>query len=182
MNIKKSTPGSFAELLGDSSRITADIAVEFILEHPQFFEEALDLSLADKPLISMRASRVVQLAAERKKELIAPFLDRITESLSSLKETGALRSLLKILSAHTHSLSEQHSGILLNDCFGWLESASCPIAIQVYSLEILYNISNTLPELKPELVVVLQTRKDSESAGIRSRARELLRKLYREIG
>jgi len=172
---------SFEDLLGDSHRVTADIATQFILRHPRFFKEALSLSLADKPTFSMRAARVVQLVAEKEPEMSKPFLENVFEKLFSLKEEGAVRSLLKMISLQVPDLNENQQGMIINACFDWIQDSSTAIAIQVYSLEILYRISNLIPEIKPELIAILQSKSSESSAGIKSRSGELLKKLYEEV-
>ena len=62
-----------------------------------------------------------------------------------------------------------------------LENPGTAIANRAYSMTILYNISNQEPELKPELITLFESQKDSESAGVYARAKILLQKLYKEI-
>lgn len=172
---------SFMIFLGDSHRKTADIAAGFLLEHPEHFDEALELSLADMPLISMRAARVIQMATVSAPELAVYHLGRIVTEIGHLKEQGAQRSLLKLLIPYVGSLDDTQLGILADLCFNWIGSAGTPPAIHVYALEILYGISQRLPGIKPELAAFLQHRNEERSPGIKSRNRVILEKLYREI-
>ena len=48
-------------------------------------------------------------------------------------------------------------------------------------MTILYNISNTEPELKWELITLFESQMDAESAAIFARSKILLQKLYKEI-
>jgi hypothetical protein len=172
---------SFKDFLGDSRRNTADIAAHFLTEHPEHFNEVLDLTLADIPLISMRAARVVEITAGILPELGQGIINYIIPQLQGLKEIGALRSLLKMTIGLIPYVNEENDAILINNCFRWIEMADTPPAIYVYSLEILYGISNRIPELKPELVSILQHRKDEKSAGIKARSADILKRLNKEI-
>jgi hypothetical protein len=172
---------SFKDFLGDSSRQTADIAVNFLTEHPEHFNEALDLALADIPLTSMRAARVIYLVTEKMPGLGSGIINEVIPKFTSLKEVGALRGLLKMTIPYVSILDEENDGILINCCFNWIESPGTKPAIHVYSLEILYEMSKKIPELKPELIAFLQHRNEERSPGIKSRSMEILDRLYKEI-
>jgi len=172
---------SFEELLGDSRRRTADLASVFLLEHPEHFDEALNIALSDKPATSMRAARVVQLASGEDPGLLIGHTKRIIDLLPELKEQGAQRSLIKAMIPIVGKLDEEELGPLAQTCFNWLEDSSTPPAIYVYSLEIIYGISNLNPDMKSELVSFLQLRKDERSPGIKSKSAAILKKLHKEI-
>lgn len=76
---------SLLSLLPDSLRRTADMAVIFVMEHPEVFGEFLEASLAQEYPMAMRASRVVHLCALEEPELIAIIQYNLPESTAAFK-------------------------------------------------------------------------------------------------
>ena len=60
---------SLTEILFDSSRAAADMAVDVIRQKPEMFKEAYELCMAQEGKMAMRAARVVQLVSESDPEL-----------------------------------------------------------------------------------------------------------------
>jgi len=163
----------------DSSRLNADIVVDKIEEDPDRFEEVWKLSVQDTSPLSMRASRVIWLLARKHPYFIEPHVQEIIESLKVIKSEGVKRNFVNILSLV--SIPPQYSGILFDMCLQWIDSTTESIAVRANAMSILYSISNTEPDLKPELISILETIIPADSAGIEARARKLLVRLYKEI-
>ena len=72
-------------------------------------------------------------------------------------------------------------GDLLEHLFPLLEDPQTPIAIRVHAMQILYNISNIEPDLKRELLLVIQVHANTGGPGFANRAGKLIPKLRREI-
>ena len=70
----------------------------------------------------------------------------------------------------------------LNHCFKYLESGDEPVAIKVFSMTILYNLSNKIPEIKNELKILIENQLPFSSAGYKSRGSKILKKLNMETG
>ena len=163
----------------DSSRLNADILVDKIEENPHVLGTVWDIMFEDSYPLSMRAGRVIYLFCQKHPYLIEPRVEEILEHLPSVKTESVLRNLLGILSVL--KLPEDHAGRLFDICFSIVESPRAAIAHKAYALTILYNISEMEPGLKPELIALFEGQMDTESSGIKSRTRNLLKKLYREV-
>ena len=61
------------DILTDSGRATADMAVDVISQKPELFSEAYDLCMAQEGKMAMRSARVVWLVAETMPELFKPY-------------------------------------------------------------------------------------------------------------
>lgn len=168
----------FLELM--SSRINADMLADKIEEDPDVFDLVWEIMLEDRHPVSMRAAWTLSIFAERHPYFIEPRIDDIIEVLPKLGSTGVQRCLLKMLTLVP--VPEEHCGILFDFCFEVLESVRSEIAHKAYAMFILYNISEQEPELKPELIALLESKLDDESGGIRARSRILITKLYRDLG
>ncbi len=162
-----------------TSRLNADILVDKIEEDTDVFEIVWQIMLEDTYPISMRASWVICHFAKRHPYYLEPRLDEMIDILPGIKTESVWRNLLNIISILP--IPEKHCGHLFDLCYGLLESPGTAIATRAYAMTVLYNISNLEPELKPELVSLFESHKDSESAGVHARANILLQKLYKEI-
>jgi hypothetical protein len=173
--------GNFKELLPDTSRQTTDIAALFLVEHPEHLPEAMQIVWEDTPAMSMRAAWVIGIAAEMDGSLPLPYLSRIIQALNEIEDEGTRRCLVKLLHGRTMHLSDRDLGILANLCFTWLESPSSAVAIKMYCMELLYEISARYPEIKLELLSIIRFLMPEGSPGIKSAGKRIISRLNREI-
>jgi hypothetical protein len=162
-----------------TSRENARILIDLIEGDPVVFETLWQIMLEDSYPLSMRASWVICHFARKHPCHLEPRLPELVGLLPGIRSESVRRNLLNILSMLP--IPEDHSGYLFDLCYGLLERPGTAIAVRAYAMNILYNISNTVPELKPELITLFESQQDSASAGILSRSKILLKKLYREI-
>ncbi len=168
------------EFLGmHSSRLNADILADKIGEDPAVFDTVWEIMLEDRYPESMRAAWSISVFVEKHPHFIESRIPEITEILPGIKSVSIKRCLLKLLTLL--AVPEEQSGFLFDICFEIVESPSAEIAHKAYAMSILYNISEAEPGLKPELIALFESQLDDESAGIRSRSKILIKKLYRDL-
>ena len=160
--------------LGDSSRALSLLTASMVYEEPSLFNVFIELSLEDEKHYAERASRVICICSHRFPELFRPHCSRVIIALKRLKSEGAMRNLLKTLAEVPVKLSKKDKTILLNQCFDYLVSADYPVAVKVFSMQILYNMSIEIPEIGEELGRILEERMPDASPGYRSRARRIM--------
>ena len=160
----------------DSSRLNADILVDKIEEDPDVFDVVWNIMFEDTYPLSMRAGRVIHLFCQKHQYFLEPRVPEIIDRLPGVRTEGVIRSLLAVLT--WLPLPEDRSGFLFDFCYDIVESPKAAIAHKAYAMTILHNISVMAPELKAELIALFESQLDTESAGIRSRANNLLKKLY----
>jgi len=169
----------FRQILCDSSRKVAEIAASCVLDEPIRTEQLTTLILADKYPFSERASRVLGICSEQFPELFEKQQKRIIPALQKMKSESVIRNLLKIVADCPVTLSKKNKGILLGLCFDWLSDISKPVSMRVHSMQFLYNISVHEKGIRDELISILEAGYADGSAGFRSRADKILKKLYR---
>jgi hypothetical protein len=54
-------------------------------------------------------------------------------------------------------------------------------AIKVHAMQILYDISQKEPDLKPEVISAIELAIQEGTTGVKNRGRRMLKKLYKEI-
>jgi len=168
------------ELLRDSSKRTADFAKNLIGHDPELFKKVLAFSLQDNGVFAMRASRVICHSALDHPELISPYLIEIIRKLPKFKNDGLKRNFTKMISELPANFDEETMSILVNQCFEWITSPAEKVALKVYALDILYNISELYPDIKNELISCIEAEMPRSSSGFNSKGSKLLVKLYKE--
>jgi hypothetical protein len=171
------TPEQARLQLGDSSRALSLLTASMVYEKPSLFGVFVELSLMDEKSYAERASRVVCICSHSFPELFRPYCSQVIRELKNLRSDGAMRNLLKTLAEVPVRLSNKDKTILLNQCFDYLMSNKYPIAVHVFSMQILYNLSREIPEIGDELSQILLERIPEASAGYRSRAKRIMKKL-----
>jgi hypothetical protein len=168
----------FASILSESSRSLADYTTAMVGNDPILFNKVLDLAYEQKSPVSMRAARVADLSCELHPELIRPYLVRMVRDLPDLKDMSVKRVFMHILIRHSWVEDEEAMGKLVDTLFKWLTDDDQAIAVKAYSIAILENITKILPDLRGELILVLEEAAPVwESDALRYRARKLVRKL-----
>ena len=68
-------------------------------------------------------------------------------------------------------------GKVVDLCFTFLSDGTQPIAIRVFAMTVLTNIAKENPELKNEIIPLIEDQMPFGSAGFRSRGRKVLQEL-----
>jgi hypothetical protein len=165
--------------LGDSSKALSLLTASMVYEEPSLFGVFIDLALLDEKYYAERASRVICVCSQNFPELFKPHCSRVIAALGNLTSEGAMRNFLKTLAEVPVKLTKKDKSILLNQCFDYLVSNDYPVAVQVFSMQILYNLSGEIPEIGEELYRILEEKIPDASAGYRSRARRIILQMRR---
>jgi hypothetical protein len=170
----------FESVLSDSSRSLADYATSMVGNDSALFRQVFDLAMAQKPKTSMRAARVVDLGCERNPELIRPYLRTVAGALPKLHDDSVKRIFLHILMRHPWVEDERIMGRLVDTLFRWLADQNQAIAIKAYSMAILEKLTILIPDLKNELILVLEESIPNwTSMALQVQGRKMMRKLRR---
>ena len=141
---------NFNKILGDSLRITIDIATEAVGNNPIYFKEVINLSLKSKSPTNMRASRVIALVIDRFPNLFIPYTNKIAQLFSSFKTDGLKRSYAYALSKNVKHLTEDNKADLIEVCFNYM-LANEKVAVKYNCMKFLFGMTKIIPELKGEL-------------------------------
>jgi hypothetical protein len=172
---------SLADLLMvETSRRNTDLIADIIDKRPELFDELVEIFLRNEEPVSRRAVWVVDTVAEKHPHLLDRYIEPIVEMLPGFTHDGLKRVSLRMLSRSP--LPQNQLGGLMNLCFDWLVFPKESVAVKVYSMEILYRISQVEPELKKELADSIEWRIAEGTPGFKNRGMKTLKKLYREMG
>ncbi len=153
------------------------ILIDYLIDYPNKIKNLIDIGLNDSKKQSWRAIWIIDKVHEKKPELVRPFISQFVETLTFISNESKLRHLLKLISLNP--IASEKLLFLWDYAITEFTNASRPIAIRVHAMQILFEISKTIPEFKPELVQLIEHEIEvHDSAGIRSRGKKLLAKLY----
>ena len=121
--------------------------------HPEYFNEAIELALVDKQPYSWRAAWLLWSCMEENDKRIRKYLKKIIDSLKS-KDDGHQRELLKILLQM--ELKEEYEGILFNLCMDIWEQINKTPSVRINALKFIIKIAKKHPELFQEITFLTQ--------------------------
>ena len=161
------------------TNLPSGVEREFIIRDVGNSEEKflvlLELALHEKDPLAWRATWVLDGCDELHPGLASNQISRITRRLPDLESKGSLRSLLRLLCRY--DIPEEDQGILIDLCFGYLVSELYPLAVKVHAMQIIYNHVLLYPELKHELITVIEDQTENNSVGFMSRGRRIISQL-----
>jgi hypothetical protein len=146
----------FRLILSDSSRSLMDYAASMVGDDKQLFGEMMVLAYRPEHPLCMRAARVADLCCEKHPGLIRPYLVQLVRDLPELKNMSVKRIFMHILIRHSWVEDEEAMSKLIDTLFKWLMDDAQSVAVKAYAIVILENIANLLPDLKSEMIVVLE--------------------------
>jgi hypothetical protein len=154
--------------------------VNEIAQTPEYYEILMEIALYDPSPKSWRAAYLVDKINDNFPELLYFFLNKMIEQVQIEKSESKRRHFLKLISMN--DLLRDQQGFMLEFCIKIFTSVKEPVAVRVHAMQILYNISEKEPELKPEILLVIENEiENHSSAGIKSRGRKLTENLKKEI-
>jgi hypothetical protein len=139
------------------------------------FDTLLNLTLFEKDPLAWRAAWILDGSDEQHPGLASPYLHKIIQNLPQLESKGALRSLLRLLCRF--DIQEEDQGLLIDLSFGYLVSELYPVAVKVHAMQIIYKHTLIYPELKEELITVIEDQVENNSVGFKSRGKRIIRQL-----
>jgi len=164
------------ELLADRSKANIVRIAQYIGDDAKRFSTLVDLFLNDKWRINQRAIWVMVYCAEAHPKLIYPHLKALLENLQKPDaHNAARRNTTKILSVI--DIPKKYQGQALDICFKFLLDMQEQIAVKIFSMQVVYNISINEPDLLQELAVVIEDQLPYGSAGFKARGKRILNEI-----
>lgn len=168
MNIKK------VILKEHSKRQTAKV-VSYIGKSPTRFKELVTLFLKGPYRLTQRAAWPLSNCVEAHPELIIPHLKTILIMLDNKDAHDAVkRNIMRLL--QYIEIPKRLYASVINQGFALMDPKE-PIAVRVFAMTVLANIARKEPDLKKELIIVIENQLPYASAGYLARARMVLKQL-----
>lgn len=164
--------------LNDSSRAAIDMMAAKAVKSQALRQVLMDIALEEIPQVSSRASRVIAASLELNPALLPDYAPRMLPAILSLTDIAVRRSFLKVYTLAPLPTGNEE-GFLLDAAFRYLSDPEASIAVQMYSMEILWRFSERYPEIENELRLTLEELSRRDSGALCARGRQILAQLHR---
>lgn len=125
----------------------------FLISHPEYFEEAIQLAIGDKEKLCWRAAFVIFDCMDGNDKRIRKYLNKIIDVLPN-KNNGHQRELIKIILKM--KLNEEQEGTLFNICMNLWEQIDKTPSVRWTAFKFILNMGKKYPELSEEISVLTQ--------------------------
>lgn len=157
----------------DRSKAAKDRMVSYIKDDPGKFAELFDLFRNGKGLVAQRASWAVSYCAEQYPELIYPYCQEMVDYLQVPGIHDSIkRNILRTFQDINIPVTLEES--LLELCFDYVINRREAVAIRVFAMQVLANLSERYPEIRNELKVIIEDELPYAKPAFVSRGRKIL--------
>jgi hypothetical protein len=165
-----------SEILKEHSKKNTVRLARWIGNDAGRFALLMDLFLGRDPQCARRASWIMTCCIEKHPDLAGPWIKKlIAQCMHTNAHDAIQRNVMRSLQFVNIPRGKQ--GIVVNAGFEILQSVRSSIAAKAFSMTVLANIANREPDLKKELILVLEEiLAYPGTAGLHSRARHVLKK------
>jgi hypothetical protein len=160
-------------LLAEHSKANCEKIVQWIGDDAKRFDQLVHLFLNDEdPKVIQRAAWPLSYAAIAHPKLVGKHLGKLLKNLEKPNIHEAVRrNTLRLLQDIT--LPEKYHGIIMDTCFRLVTDPQQKPATKAFSLTVLDTLSHLYPDIRQELLTIINDQWDNESAAFRSRARKI---------
>lgn len=167
------------DLINELIHISGKKAVLKLIDAINFDTEGIDqiyaLTCHDNHKVQWHAAWVFEHIYFANTNMLQHYLPDIIKRLPHVESDSIKREFCKILSFS--QINKLIDGDFINTCFDWLMSEKIPVAVKAHCMQILYNVCEEYPDLRSELVQVIESQIDNNSVGFKSRGRKIIKAL-----
>jgi hypothetical protein len=163
------------KILKEHSRKNCDAIVAWVGKSQQRFDELFTLFTNDVYRVVQRSAWPVSYCVEAHPIFIKKYFAVLLNNIKKPNIPDAVkRNTLRLL--QFVNIPENHHGEVMNTCFEIVQSMQEKPAVKMFSLVVLDKLANTYPEIKPELLLIIETQMPYESLAFKSRGKKILAK------
>ena len=151
-----------------------DILTHFV-ESKDHFTELMECFFSGNFHLSHKATLIVLELRKNRSGWIQEQLPRMVNTLDIGLPGWYKRNILRIL--QDQELPEASWDHAVDQCFKYLSSGDESVAVKVFSMTVIHNISKKVTELSKELRFLIEEQYPHSSAGFKARSRKILKQL-----
>jgi hypothetical protein len=160
-------------LTAEHSKRQTIAIVEFIGDDARRFAELMKIFFAGEYGLTQRAAWPMNYCAERRPELIRPYLPKLLDCLARDDMHDAVkRNVLRLL--QYVEIPRRLAGKVYSHCADLIDDACEPAAVRAFALTVAARIARSEPDLMNELRLVVRKHLSHTTAAFQKRAREIL--------
>jgi len=150
-----------------------------LLADKSLFNYFIEIFFRGEGLPKDIAAWVLTHCSDLDPQFVSKYHSQMILHLKTDNNNPTKRAILRALQDAT--IDPKNYSTLIDLCFGYLLSQKEEVAIKVFAMTVLYNISNDIPDIKNELRIVIEDLVPIGTAGIKSRGGKILSKLEKEL-
>jgi hypothetical protein len=163
------------EILKEHSRKNCDAIVAWVGKSQQRFDELFTLFTNDEYRVVQRSAWPMSYCVEAHPQFIKKYFGTLLKNIKKPNIPDAVkRNTLRLL--QFVDIPEKYHGEIMNICFEIVQSMQEKPAVKMFSLVVLDKLANTYPEIKQELLLIIETQMPYESLAFKSRGKKILAK------
>jgi hypothetical protein len=163
-------------ILKEHSKVNCDRIIKWVGNSQKRFDELFTLFLNDEYRVVQRAAWPLSYCCIKHPNLIQKHFGKLFKNLAKPRLPIAVkRNTVRLLQYIT--IPERFHGTVMDICFKYLASSDETVAVKVFSLTILQNLSRIYPDIKSELKLIIEERWNHETVAFRNRAKKILKDL-----
>lgn len=164
------------EIVKTHNKRNRDKIVAYIGNDPGKFAQLVEIFLMGPDCVTQVSSWPLSYCVEKYPSLLKPNWKKILAFASKPDMHDAVkRNTMRMI--QFAQIPKIHQGITTNLGFKFLADTREPAAIRVFAMSVLANLANEIPELKNELIPLIEQQLPYSSAAFISRGRKVLKNL-----
>jgi hypothetical protein len=166
-------------LVREHSKSLSNKINNYIGSDSERFKELMLVFLNGDTVLEQRAAWTLSDIGMQQPQLIKPYMPQLLEKIGMEgKHPAVARNILRIF--QTMEIPEIYCGRLLDLCLGFIKNETKTVAIRAFSISVAANIVRRYPEIKHELLLLLEDISLSpQTPAIRVRIRSALKALLK---
>ena len=168
----------------NAARVHRNKLCLLVLRNPSFIPHLVDISFEINNKLSIRSAWVLEFVAKKSLDTIYPYLNQITSEMNKLKFDSSKRPIAKIceilLDDYNNNgnsrkyLMPENKSLIISCCFDWMLGQE-KVAVEAYSMNILYVLGKEERWIHKELKHILVNNMDNKSCGYKARGKKILK-------
>lgn len=155
------------EILKEHSKTQCTKIVNWVGDDQQRFDELFKLFLHDEYRVVQRAGWPLSYCVIANPALINKHWKALISNLKKPNLHNAVkRNSLKFMEAI--KIPVKHHGVVMDLCFKFLESPTEALAVKVYAMSVLGNLTKKYPEINSELIFMIEDQLPHQSVGFKN--------------
>ncbi len=162
------------EILREHSKAQCNRIVQWVGNSQPRFNELFHLFLTGEYRVVQRASWPVSYCVEAHPELVRLHFSKLVKKLQEKKLQVAVKRNAMRLLQHVKIPAAFH-GKIMNICFDYVQDPAEAIAVKVFALTVLVNLSECYPDIVPEIKLIIETQWPHSTPAFKSRAAHIMK-------
>jgi len=146
----------------------------YFAKHPKKLEELIQLVTNEEPYpLEEYGSWILVHLCKTQPEQIQPYYNHMVDIAFKSRNQSVMRNVVNVV--HHLKITDYRESEYVDLLINFVQDYENKVAVQVYSIYVLAQFVKKYPELKPEILEIIDLHADGKSAAYRSSVRNFLK-------